>query len=277
MKYKLKKFDSLDEWHKWRNSKIGASDASIISGMSPYKKRADLLEEKKFGKKEESNNFILNKGHNFEEKMRPVAELVLDLNLPPAFMESTEYDFMSASLDGFDNKKNIGWECKFCGKTMFEECENKKTVPDKYKYQVQQQLFISGAEKIIFWYGTSEENYGFFDVYLDQSLIKELIEFNKEFWNDWHREIKVPKEFPNLLLELSEIKKEISLLKKKEKTLMDKVKSIDFKENYSYQGVSYKRSVSYSDSLNMEKVKADFDLKDYYKKKESIRYLIKGE
>ena len=272
---KVVEFDTKDEWLLWRSQRIGASDASIISGMSPYKKRSDLLMEKRTGIESDVNQFIVNRGHDFEEEMRPLAETVLDLNLPPVFMESTEYDFMSASLDGFDFEKNIGWECKFCGKDMFEFCEEEQTVPNKYKYQVQQQLFISGAEKIVFWYGTSEDNYGFFDVYPDQELINELVEFNQEFWDDWHNDVRVPNELPELMVQASQIKKELSKLKKKEKELMDKIKSLDFKENYYYQDISYKRSVSYSDSLNMDRVKADFDLKDYYETKETVRYLIK--
>jgi putative phage-type endonuclease len=277
MSYKLINLKTEKEWHNWRDQKIGASDAPIIAGLSPYKKRADLLEEKRTGKKKPVNDYILNKGHKYEAKMRPIAEMLLGLNLKPAFMESTEFSFMSASLDGFDPEKNIGWECKLCGQDMFEYCVSNKKPPKKYIRQVQQQILIGDLEKVIFWCGTDETNYTYFDVYRDQKIIDDLIKENKEFWDEWHQKVEAPEELNRLLVNVWEIKKLISRLKKDEKKLMDKIKSIDFKDNYSFRNISYKRSVSYSDSLNMEKVKKDFDLSSYYERRENIKYLIKGE
>ena len=37
---------NTEEWFKYRNSGIGASEAPIILGLSPYKTRIELYEQK---------------------------------------------------------------------------------------------------------------------------------------------------------------------------------------------------------------------------------------
>lgn len=127
------------EWLKWRHQGIGGSDCPIIMGVSPYKKRFELWEEKIRPEPVISEtNYAMEKGNKLEPIAREMANLELGLNFQPRLLEHPEHAFMKCSLDGLDEMVKVFCEIKYCGKNFFEE------IPEKYYPQVQYQCFMTG-------------------------------------------------------------------------------------------------------------------------------------
>ena len=133
------------EWDELRKKKIGASDVSIIMGVSEFMTPFQLWQQKT-GKveKQEGENFIQNKGHKKEAKARAMFELITDREWPPVVCLHTEHEFLMASLDGYNEELNENWECKFLGKEDFENLQ-KGIIPQKYFPQIQAQMATTGA------------------------------------------------------------------------------------------------------------------------------------
>lgn len=141
---------NTEDWLTLRNKSIGSSDANIVMGLSKYKTRLQLFNEKLgLSKPDDSDDFIKNKGHRLEEKMRSIIETVFDCTFKPLFVVSDTFDFLTASLDGYNLEKNCTWENKFCGQEDFEQVANGSMLMHYYP-QVQHQLFVTGADYCIF-------------------------------------------------------------------------------------------------------------------------------
>lgn len=136
-----------EDWHTFRQKHIGASDAPIILGCSPYKTPWGLLQEKLTGKSSTISDYILKKGHEMEEKARHLFELALETTLTPVVIRSEKWPFLTASLDGMTEDKVV-WEHKLVGLEDFQNIKAGKC-PEKFWPQLQQQMLVSGATKAI--------------------------------------------------------------------------------------------------------------------------------
>lgn len=136
------------EWLEWRKQGIGSSEVAAILGISPYKTALQLFLEKtsdEMPKEEAKKNYIFEKGHREEERVRAMYEMQKGEEFAPALVEMYGMNFMRASLDGRskDGKKII--EIKLANKADHENARI-GIVSDKYFAQVQHQLFVTGAE-----------------------------------------------------------------------------------------------------------------------------------
>lgn len=137
------------EWHAFRANYLMASDAPAMMGVSPYKSRNELLQEKKFGISREVNSFLQKRfddGHRFEALARPYAEKFLGEELYPICGSNGIY---GASLDGMTLAMAINWEHK----SMNDGIRAAKTADDLpmvYHIQIAQQFLVSGAERTLF-------------------------------------------------------------------------------------------------------------------------------
>lgn len=168
------------EWHEYRRHKIGASDAPVIMGVSPYKTVNELLIEKSTG----ITKTFEHKGIKLGKELEPLALSLInkryDLNFQPAVMLSDEYDFMMASYDGFDLYKNVACEIKCCNQKEHDDCKLGK-VPDKYMPQLQHQMLVANLECIYFCtYRDFEVNITLVNADVDYQA--KLIEAEKEFY-----------------------------------------------------------------------------------------------
>lgn len=164
MKFRiLPKFDNREDWLKWRSQGIGASDASIIMGVSRFKTREQLVKEKALGIIDEQNSYIIKRGNDVEFQVRKYFENTERINYEASNTQCLWFPFIRASLDGSDNDYKIIMEVKLLavvdseqpiwstkgGKKWWDLKETGK-VPDEYYPQVQLQLFVTGAEKCKF-------------------------------------------------------------------------------------------------------------------------------
>lgn len=138
------------EWHALRANYRTASEAPVMMGASKQMKRTELLHAKKTGLDRDISwwvqKYLFDKGHEAEALARPILEGRIGEDLFPVV--GTEGDLL-ASLDG----------CTMMGEIVFEhKMWNEQLAADvragdldaHYYWQLEQQLLVSGAEKVIF-------------------------------------------------------------------------------------------------------------------------------
>lgn len=170
---------NTDSWLEWRRKGIGASDAPIIMGVSPWKTPHQLWEEK-MGLTQSQGSYITEKGHAMEPKAKANFELEQDDDFPTMLAVNTNHNWLRASLDGFNKEKNEIVEIKFSGKEDYENAK-KGEVPAKYWPQIQHQLLVTGA-KVCHYYSFDGENGVSVPVkpdmdYIEYELFPKLLEF----------------------------------------------------------------------------------------------------
>ncbi len=142
-----------EAWYKVRKSHFTASECAAMLGLSKYTKRSELLEQKATGKIPEvtdQQQRLFDKGHEVEELARVIAETFIQEELYPATITNEiEGLKLLASMDGLTMMGDRGWECKMWNAEFAEMVKN-GIVPDTHWPQLEQQMLVSGAEKILF-------------------------------------------------------------------------------------------------------------------------------
>lgn len=134
------------DWHAWRKSGLGASDAPVIMKVSPYRTPYQLWEEKTGRASSAEDNWATRRGQEFEPRIRAEYELLHDQPMPPTLCEHKEFPFIRASLDGMSADGSVILEIKCAGKESHEIAERGE-IPEKYWPQVQHQLLVTGASR----------------------------------------------------------------------------------------------------------------------------------
>ncbi len=178
-----------DKWHKWRSQGLGASDAAVIMGLTKYD---DLISfwEYKTGLVDRIfvlNDAILN-GQILEPKARVEFEKHTGETVFPKCFEHPTDTFIRASLDGITDDLKLILEVK-CPSQFFTHYRNRSKIQLYYYSQMQQQLYVTGAEVVCFWSYTLSGGY-MQEVYPDMEFIEELVRRARKFWNLVERKIK---------------------------------------------------------------------------------------
>lgn len=138
------------EWEEWREQHLGSSDAPAMLGESSHVTRTELIERIALGIKKEAGYFmkrIQRRGHALEAKARSeFAEIIVGDDLPATVMS---YGILSASLDGRTPDGKIIMEHKSLNDSI-RAAGCVEMLPVKYHIQMEQQLYVSGAEKCLF-------------------------------------------------------------------------------------------------------------------------------
>ena len=126
---------------------MGAADAPVIMGVSPWKTKYQLWLEKtaETCSDNKSGNWATQRGHDLEPRARAQYELETGITAPATLAEHATYPFLRASLDGYSVESKLVLEIKCPGKDD-HELALKNQVPDKYYPQIQHQLLVTGAE-----------------------------------------------------------------------------------------------------------------------------------
>jgi putative phage-type endonuclease len=143
------------EWHALRGSGyFCASEAAAMMGQSPHMKRNELLHAKKTLGAREFSDFVqkrvLDKGHEVEEAARPIVEakIMESLYRVTGTLEVAGLQLL-ASFDGLTMGEELAWECKLRNADLVQAAEAGE-VPDSYWPQLEHQLLVSGAERLLF-------------------------------------------------------------------------------------------------------------------------------
>ena len=145
------------EWHALRAKHFTASEAPAMMGASKYQTRTDLLTMKKTGFTPEvtqAQQYIFDKGHATEALARPLVEVMIGEELYPVV--GTDGNLL-ASMDGATMLGETLFEHKLWNESLVAQVKAGELDPHYY-WQLEQQLLVSGAERVIFVCsdGTSE-------------------------------------------------------------------------------------------------------------------------
>lgn len=173
---------NTQEWLAKRKDYIGASDASAILGVSPWKTAYMLWQEKLGLIDSPPMNDAMQRGHDLEDQGRRYFENVIKTTISPKVVFSDKYYFMMASLDGISDDGKIVCEIK-CPGHADHEIAKEGEIPPKYIPQLQHQLAVTGLDKMYY------VSYTTFDVAIvvverDQSYIDNMIEKERIFWEE---------------------------------------------------------------------------------------------
>jgi putative phage-type endonuclease len=151
------------EWAAYRATHFNASDAPAMLGVSPYKTRAKLLRELHTGVPTEvdaGTQKRFDNGHRLEALARPLAEELIGQELYPVV---GSLDKHSASFDGLTLDETIGFEHKALNDELraaftdiatiapeHQERSAWRSLPVYHRAQMEQQIIVSGAERILF-------------------------------------------------------------------------------------------------------------------------------
>lgn len=192
-------------WHEWRLQGIGGSEVAIVMGISPYK-TAYQLWENKLGIRVDDNasNFIFEKGHRLEPKIRAMYEIQTGNTAAPCLVMREDNPKHRASLDGRDPEKLICVEMKYVGAGEKWLLAQEGKAPDFYYAQMQWQIYCTG------------DHYCDYVVYNDKEdkIIIIKIEPDIPYIKDMVKQV-------NKFLKLVETKKEPELSEKDYKKITD--------------------------------------------------------
>ena len=137
------------EWHRYKESMFGASEAAAMLGISKKMTREELLFQKFTGLKKEYSSFVMNlfeKGHESEAKARAIIEDQIGEELYPAVYA---LGMMIASVDGITASEEIVFEHKLFNMRLHDSI-SKGILPEEHMPQCQQTLLVTGAKSLIF-------------------------------------------------------------------------------------------------------------------------------
>lgn len=177
-------------WLAMRQKRIGASDAPIILGVSPWSTPYKLWREKMgLNSKERDPNksagFAIDRGNRWE----PIARARYEahngfIDMPPTVLIHKEHDFLMASLDGYNEQEKLVLEIKIPGREVMEAAKN-GTVHPKYTPQLEHQMLVSQATRVHFYCCSVASKNG-----KEQIIDDALVEYRS---NPELRELLIPK------------------------------------------------------------------------------------
>lgn len=158
------------EWHAYRAQHFNASDAPAMMGCSPYMTRTELLARMKTGitaDVDAATQRRFDDGHRFEALARPLAEKIIGEDL---YAVTGSRGKLSASFDGLTVMEDVAFEHKSLNddlRAAFDrmvdvyEPDDCRLLPIYHRVQMEQQLLVSGAERVLFmaskWAGDNVE------------------------------------------------------------------------------------------------------------------------
>ena len=112
-------------WKQWRKLGIGASDAPVIMGESPWSSRYELWEQKTGRGEERAANFYMRRGTRLEHVARRLYIEKKSVHLEPVCMEHSELHgrlVVKAMLDGAGNVMSASATRTMEGGARLEAC-----------------------------------------------------------------------------------------------------------------------------------------------------------
>jgi len=140
------------QWHAARANRFTASQAPAMMGASKYQSRDELLYQKATGivpEVTEAKQALFDRGHRAEAAARRIVEDMLGQDLYPVTAVSDEDDRLLASLDGCTIDETTLYEHKLWSEGLAAQVRARDLEPHYY-WQLEQQLLVVGAEKVIF-------------------------------------------------------------------------------------------------------------------------------
>lgn len=168
------------EWLEMRKKKIGASDAPIIMGDSPWKTEYKLWEEKLGLAPPPKMNFAMKRGHEQEPIALQTYNEYTGNCSNPEVVFNKKNDWMMASLDGLSLDRNTIVEIK-CPGVVDHNLAKKGKVPEKYRAQLQHQLATIDLNQL-HYFSYKDCDFALVEVERDPDYVAKLLKKEIEFW-----------------------------------------------------------------------------------------------
>lgn len=169
------------EWLAMRKQAIGASDAAIIQGISPYKTRHALWLEK-VSDVAQVETASMTFGKENEEPARNLFETMSGITMFSDRTYASDSDpWRIASLDGIDIDHSVIVEIKCANKVDHVTASHGK-VPEKYIPQVQHQLAVTDL-KHGFYFSYHKGQGIIVEVKRDDVYLEKLLKQEDEFYH----------------------------------------------------------------------------------------------
>lgn len=177
---------SYEDWLEFRKTGIGGSDASIVCGINKYKSPVELWMEKTSRQPHQEAGESAYWGTQLENIVRDefIKRTGLEVKLVKCILQSEEFPFTQANLDGICRDENFG-DCVFEAKTAsaFKMSEWENSIPDEYMLQVQHYMAVTGFKAAYIAVLIGGNTFKWRLVERDEELISMLIELESAFWN----------------------------------------------------------------------------------------------
>jgi putative phage-type endonuclease len=171
------------QWKKDRNQYIGASDAAVILGISPYKTPFALWEEKLGLGKPQVESDAMKFGKDNELPARLLYELMssnlVEPTIQPIFHKTIPY--MACNLDGLTQDGTWAVEIK-CNNKENHALAKAETIPGFHYAQMQHQLACLDHPAMDYFSYYKGEGI-IVDVGRDPEYITKLLKAEKAFWD----------------------------------------------------------------------------------------------
>ncbi|MFO7685079.1 MAG: YqaJ viral recombinase family protein [Desulfobacterales bacterium] len=171
---------STDEWLSWRRGGIGASDAPVVMGLSPWQTDQELLLLKTGQQVERPANGAMLRGKRLEPLARLAYVQHTGIDVAPVCVQSQEHSWLRASLDGLSTDNRHVVEIK-CPGERDHSLAASGSVPEKYFPQLQHILAVTGLAEIFYW-SFRFEHTALLKVERDEAFISRLLEKEIDFW-----------------------------------------------------------------------------------------------
>jgi putative phage-type endonuclease len=174
------------EWLDFRKVYVGASDAPVILGISPYKTAKQLYDETMGICSPQKQTASMSYGKEKEKEIRERFNFRQYPNhqMETAVLKSTQYSWMFASFDGINFAERLFMEIKVANADD-HACALAGEIPEKYKAQVAHQFLVSGFPTMVY---VSHHKGQDFELYIDRRYFSdefyaEIIKETQHFYN----------------------------------------------------------------------------------------------
>jgi putative phage-type endonuclease len=169
------------QWHRWRRLGIGASDAPVIMGETPFKTPRTLWSIKTGRIAEPPAGPAARRGHQLERCARRAYERHTGIQMEPLCVVHQELEWMRASLDGlsFDGTTLVEVKCPLSLRDRTTAQEGR--IPVQYYAQLQHQLEVSGAQQAHYWSFHGSDGI-LIELRPDREYARRLVEAEAAFW-----------------------------------------------------------------------------------------------
>lgn len=227
------KIQRSEEWVHFRKDKIGASDAPIIMGLSPWMTSKQLWEEKKGLRSSREWTEAMKKGVVEEPLAIQYVESLTGISFKPDVKVYKKNPKIIASLDGINEENKIILECK-CSQRYYKMASSEMIFPDVY-CQIQHQLLVTELEDALLCCFDGIKG-KILEVKKDHDFIEEMLEGEVKFLKSLEdnispeeeniKKIEIPDFEQRNLYEWITISKQLKDLEKKEKELRGNLTSL---------------------------------------------------
>lgn len=171
------------EWLDFRRYHIMATDCACIMGVNDFKTPYDLYQEKVDGVAAQDNEHM-RRGRLNEPLARQIFIEMTCIDVEPMVVQSSEFPFMGASLDGIDQTRKLLVEIKSPANI---QKHLSKEIPIHYRYQMMHQLAVTRADCCYFvsFHADDVDKIIVQEVLPDRNLINAIIE-NEQYFYDYN-------------------------------------------------------------------------------------------